>query len=123
MGRRSEELKALMERAEENDKKGETKRAIARKIKRVQVMEKLQEFPVENVDYWIWRQEKNTLCSPGFIHRASSRSQITKSVMKQVFENLKTGLVRPYQATTYWSQTWLVYPGPKPDKKWGPRCP
>ncbi len=133
MGRRSEELKALIKREAEKAKQGvkpmdfSVQKAVERKIKREVVREKVREkaneFPVEDVDYWIHRQEKNVPCAPGHIHRASTRSVITKTVMKQVFENLKAGLVRPKTSTTYWTQTWIVYPGPKPDKKWGPRVP
>lgn len=129
MGRRSEELKALIEKEREKEKRSgktlgfSTERAIIRKIKRVEKAEAAKQWPVEDVDYWILRQEKLVPCPPDYVHRASTRSLITKSVMKQVFENLKTGLIKPRKSDSFYSQVWLVYLGPKPDKKWGPRCP
>lgn len=123
MGRHSEELEALMKKVKEKEDGLKLARGIRRKLKRVEKMEAAKQWPVEDVDYWILRQEKLVPCPPDYVHRASTRSLITKSVMKQVFENLKTGLIKPRKSEYFYSQVWLVYLGPKPDKKWGPRCP
>ena len=120
MGHRSEELKDLIKKAEEKDKAPGPKPTRKIGVKKVVGP---QEFPVENVDYWVLRQERGTMCPPGYIHYSVTRSQITKSVIKMVFENLKSGMRKPASSRDFWTQTWLVYPGPKPDKKWGPRVP
>lgn len=93
MGRPSKELSELIKRSEE------------------------AKLPVLNVDYHVVRYKGHTTIPKGWVMRRSSRNAITAEYVQVA---LRQG---PQEAYVVSSAQWAVFPGPKPDKRWGPVCP
>lgn len=102
MGRSSEELKAL---------------------KKLKKQAEALEWPVENVDYHLVRYKKTDRINAGWLFNAYTRRELSKTTIISVFQQYKNGNRKAQQAMPCLWTGWYVYPGPKPDKKWGPVCP
>lgn len=75
------------------------------------------EFPVENVDYYVQRYLAYTPIMSGYITYTTVNKPTKAVILKALADpQPKKGVVFPFKA-------YMVYPGPKPDKKWGKVCP
>lgn len=94
MGRTSKELKELKERKD-------------------------AQYPVEGKDYYIERVKVGDTAMSGWVGRYRKKSSFTRD---NILTCLKT--VQPREKLyNPWYVHYFLYPGPKPDKKWGPVCP
>lgn len=92
---------------------------ISKELKGLNDKTKTEEWPVENKDYYVVRVHQGKTAAPGWVFRASTRSGLTKERLIIALSNPKLGALAhmPYYGM------WYVYPGAKPNKKWGPVCP
>lgn len=88
---------------------------------RAKVMDEV--YPVENKDYYVVRLDANDMCSPGWIMQSMYRSNISKDEAKRALDGLKAGHRNLQPSRSFWKRTWIVYPGERPNKKWGKVCP
>lgn len=102
MGRISEELKAINKKAAEKAPK----------------VEKPAPY------YYIERVQKGGTARAGWLYSSYKRSLLTSELIKSVIEQFKDGkrILEPKRLCIY-SSEWFLYPGPKPDPRWGPVSP
>lgn len=94
MGRVSEELKAVKEKKEGT------------------------EFPRENKDYYIQMHKSGETARPGWLVVKAKKSQFTREAL---LEGMQRNPAKHPQRC--YRRLYFLYPGPKPDPKWGPVTP
>lgn len=94
-------------------------------------------WPVEDVDYHLVRLKRGVPAYSGYLAVYQKRSSITREVMAELLTDYEADKNKPAAEDDGWLFTtkpkkggkvypvgvWLIYPGRRPDKKWGPICP
>lgn len=83
-----------------------------------EVSETNAEYPVENKDYHVQRYKYGEAIRPGYYFTVVKKRNVYANIKSYVGREA-SGNIRLCAYTVVYA----AYPGPKPDKKWGPVCP
>lgn len=82
-------------------------------------------WPVENKDYYLVRIPVGRKIPRGYLTTYQTKEEASKYVLA-LMTGYKQGSHVPQKQDgrgPYYQSVYAVYPGVKPDKKWGPVCP
>lgn len=104
MGHISKELKEIKEKTEKKLK-------VAKDV-----------WPVKNKDYYILRVERGNFAPPGFIVRVARKSYFARDTIINLLKGPYNLDLRRYEVRAN-KVEWFMYPGEKPNPRWGQICP
>jgi hypothetical protein len=68
--------------------------------------------------YHLMRVKQGEVAPAGWLSRARTKAYFSDAKIEYALTNPMPG-----KAQHTYIASWYMYPGPKPDKKWGPVCP
>lgn len=102
MGRASEELKAVKKKTKETN----------------------DAWPVKDKDYYVLRVKRGQKIFKGWL--THDYSPLTRGQIILNLGEFAAGIKKPQgngNEVAMFESRYVLYPGPRPDKKWGPICP
>ena len=80
--------------------------------------------PVPNVDYYIVCYKAGDLVPRGWLQRRETKSGFTREVVSSLLVAAERRIINPCPDNKpAVNRRYYLYPGQRPDKKWGPVCP
>lgn len=76
----------------------------------------------EVAEYHTVRVKRGGVAFSGWLTHSPNHVYI-KQHAAELIAAWKRGALLTQPAMSMYSNTWVLYPGPKPNKKWGPVCP
>jgi len=124
MGRASQELKEVMERLEKKAAEGAEKYPIRKKrvSKPLKVNPKAVGYRL-NVDYHVVKYTHGQYVPAGWLSRSVYKSYVQGGSARPYLDQHKENKAVNESTVCNALSVWYLYPGPRPNPKWGPVCP
>jgi hypothetical protein len=94
-----------------------------KELKEISSKTKDKEYPVENVDYHLVRVGTGQQVPQGWLSYKRLKAYWDKPTVLSYLAKYKNKEMSPQPSLMVWSSCWALYPGVRPDKRWGPVTP